>query len=160
MPEILKRRKSCHKCHKVYDKKLKTCKVCSSCHSITYCGQECQEEDWPRHRDNCIPVRVAVVDKQTGARGLVASKNFKKGEIIYAETALIVDEGSGTITLSEKIKMLSDEQKSQFYKLEVRDEKVRYCVDMRNRCGVLYCGDHVEVFYVINIRHCIAEWWW
>ena len=90
MPETLKNRKSCHKCHKVYDKKLKQCKVCSQCHSITYCGEECQEEDWPRHHDNCVPVRVAVVDKENGKKGLVASKNFKKGETIYTETALFL----------------------------------------------------------------------
>ena len=95
MPEILKKRTFCHKCQKVYDKELKTCKVCSACHSITYCGEECQEEDWPRHHVNCVPVRVGVVDKENGKTGLVASMNFKEGETIYTETALMIDETGG-----------------------------------------------------------------
>ena len=130
MPETLKNRKSCHKCDKVYDKKLKQCKVCTPCHSITYCGKECQEEDWPRHRDNCVPVRVAVVDKENGKTGLVASKNFKKGETIYTETALIVNDTDDSPPfesyekifdrhVKKKVETLSEEQKSQFYKLKV-----------------------------------------
>ena len=143
MPEIRKTRKLCHKCHKVYDKKLKTCKVCSSCHSITYCGQECQEEDWPRHRVNCVPVRLAIVNKLNGIIGLVASKNFKKGDVIYTETALIVDEGPDSMTSSrchEKVKMLSDEQKKEFYKLKVKDEE--YFSDLRMNYVNNYSHEH------------------
>ena len=85
MPEVKTDKKSCFKCRKVYDKKLKTRKVCQ-CHAITYCGQECQVEDRPRHRDNCVPVMVTEVGEK--GRGLVAARDIKMGErILIASTA-------------------------------------------------------------------------
>ena len=86
MPERRKNAKTqCFKCKNVYDKNMKI-KVCK-CHSVSYCGPECQREDWPRHRDNCVPVMV----KEYGAKGqgLVAAKNIKMGELILTDKAVV-----------------------------------------------------------------------
>ena len=60
---------------------------CPRCHTISYCSKECQEEDWPRHKWNCIPVMVTEIPGK--GRGLVAAKNFKKGDLIFTDTASI-----------------------------------------------------------------------
>ena len=85
MPEKRKNKtQKCHKCKKVYPKNMKQCKVCK-CHSVSYCGEECQREDWPRHRKNCIPVMVKEYGEK--GKGLVASKNIKMGELILIDKA-------------------------------------------------------------------------
>ena len=56
MPETLTDRNRCHKCDKTNKRKFSKC---GKCQSITYCSRDCQEEDWSRHEDNCIPVMVA-----------------------------------------------------------------------------------------------------
>ena len=85
MPEKRKNKtQKCHKCKKVYPKNMKQCKVCK-CHSVSYCGEECQREDWPRHRKNCIPVMVKEYGEK--GKGLVASKNIKRGELILIDKA-------------------------------------------------------------------------
>ena len=95
MPEIRKNAKSkCFKCKKVYDKNMVKCKVCKKCHSITYCSKECQVEDWPRHRENCIPVMVKEYGEK--GRGLVAAKNIKMGELILTDKAVVSKDDIGT----------------------------------------------------------------
>ena len=87
MPEQRRNaRKKCHKCKKVYDKDQKKCKVCK-CHSITYCGEECQREDWPRHIDNHVPVMVKEYGEK--GQGLVAAKAIKMGELILTDQAVV-----------------------------------------------------------------------
>ena len=117
MPENETDRKCCHKCHKKGKKKLSKC---ARCHSITYCSVECQREDWPRHSQYCIPVMVAEI--QGMGRGLVASKDFKKGEVIFKEPAAITIYTSHSYfiplpELKEKISKLSEEQRTKFYQL-------------------------------------------
>ena len=128
MPEDLTDRKCCHKCLHTVTGKRKLSK-CARCHSITYCGLECQREDWPRHREFCIPVMVTEIPGK--GLGLVASKNFKKGELIFKEIAAIsvkAREGAGVITLDmalevkNQVQNMSDEQKSKFYKLKPQKE--------------------------------------
>ena len=128
MPEIKKSRKSCHKCSKIYDKKLKQVKVCRNCHAITYCGKECQEEDWPRHLDNCVPVLITDVGEM--GRGLIAAKDIKMGEQILIDTvAISLDRKSeGSImtrevarSLKEQIKALPEEKTTQFMNLKYND---------------------------------------
>jgi len=122
MPESKTDKKSCHKCHKIYDKKLKQRKVCK-CHAITYCGEECQIADWPRHQDNCLPVMVTEVEDK--GRGLVASRNIKMGEQILVDTAVFpLSVPDGVVTrmvarsLKNQIQHLSKEKETKFYKLE------------------------------------------
>ena len=130
MPEDVTDRRCCHKCNMTVTGKRKLSK-CARCHSITYCGQECQREDWPRHRQFCIPVMVTEIPGK--GHGLVASKKFKKGELIFKETAAIslkAREGAGVITMDmaqgvkSQVQNLSDEQKSKFYKLKHKKESL------------------------------------
>ena len=118
MPENLTDRRCCHKCNMTVTGKRKLSK-CAQCHSITYCGQECQREDWPRHSQYCIPVMVTEIPGK--GRGLVASKDFKKGQIIFKDTAAITIKAPSYIVplheLKEQISKLSEEQKSKFYQL-------------------------------------------
>ena len=72
MPEFLTDRYRCHKCDKTGQEKLSKC---GRCEAITYCSRECQAEDWPRHKDNCVPVMIAEVGEK--GRGLVAAKDIK-----------------------------------------------------------------------------------
>ena len=87
MPENLTDRNKCHKCHKTGERKKDKLSKCGRCQSITYCSKECQEEDWPRHSDNCVPVMV----KEYGEKGLgmVAAKDIKMGEQILIDKAFV-----------------------------------------------------------------------
>ena len=126
MPETKKKRKYCHKCNKIYDKKLKQCKVCKKCHAITYCSEDCQVEDWPRHKDNCVPVMVTEVGEM--GRGLVAAKDIKMGEQILIDSVVISLDWnwkSDSImtrkvprSLKEQIQALPGEKASQFHDLK------------------------------------------
>lgn len=67
-----------NECQKTVTGKKKLSK-CSRCHAISYCGKECQVEDWPRHRYNCIPVMV----NEGKRRGMVvAARDNKMGELL------------------------------------------------------------------------------
>ena len=80
-------RQECFKCHETVtgNKKLSKCSS-SRCHSITNCGVECQEEDWPRHMNNYIPVMVTEIEGK--GRGLVASRD-KMGELLFLDKTVI-----------------------------------------------------------------------
>ena len=87
MPEKrMNARHKCRKCKKVYDENQEKCKVCR-CKSVTYCSEECQTKDWPRHIDNHIPVMVK--DYGEKGKGLVASKAIKMGELILTDQAVV-----------------------------------------------------------------------
>ena len=123
MPEFKTDKKSCFYCHKVYDKKLKKRKVCQ-CHAITYCGQECQVEDRPRHEDNCVPVMVTEVGEK--GRGLVAARDIKIGERILIDSLAIALDSTivtrkVTRSLKEQIQALPEEQATKFYNLKSLD---------------------------------------
>ena len=121
MPEDVTDRRCCHKCHTTVPGKKKLSK-CAQCHSITYCGRECQREDWPRHSQYCIPVMVTEISDK--GKGLVASKDFKKGQVLFQETAaIIVHAPSGIVPLQElkdQISKMSEEQKNKFDQLKPR----------------------------------------
>ena len=128
MPELKTDKKSFFKCHKVYDKKLKTRKVCQ-CHAITYCGQECQVEDRPRHKDNCVPVMITEVGEkgQGQGQGLVAARDIKMGEKILIDSLVIFLEGTklGDVitrkvarSLKDQIQALPEEKATQFHNLK------------------------------------------
>ena len=38
-------------------RKNKGIKKCNGCYSTWYCGQKCQREDWPNHRDQCQKIK-------------------------------------------------------------------------------------------------------
>ena len=48
----------------VIDSKCSVCrekkegiKKCNWCYSTWYCGQKCQREDWPKHKDQCLKIK-------------------------------------------------------------------------------------------------------
>ena len=83
MPETLTDRNKCHKCNKTGERKKDKLSKCATCHSITYCSKECQEEDWPCPRDNCVPVMVKEYGEK--GQGLVSAKDIKMGEQILTD---------------------------------------------------------------------------
>ena len=61
--------------------------VCGGCHAVDYCSRSCQRRDWTRHRRLCHPVIFKQLDHI--GRGLVATKNIKKGDLIFTAKAFI-----------------------------------------------------------------------
>ena len=139
MPEDLTDRRCCHKCQMTSTGKKKLLK-CGQCESITYCGQKCQREDWSRHRQFCIPVMVTEIPGK--GKGLVASKDFKKGQVLFRETAAItihVLSSSNIVPIQElkdQISHLSEEQKYRFYQLTPKDyfNKSQLAAAVRENC--------------------------
>ena len=98
--------------------------MCQECHSITYCGPECQREDWPRHIENCVPVMITEIPGK--GVGLVASKDFKAGQLILAETPVFRTLFNHNIRLTtrdfcEKICKMSADMKSKTSKLMAKE---------------------------------------
>ena len=87
MPETLTDRNRCHKCDKTGRRKKDKLSKCGRCQAITYCSRECQAEDWPRHKANCVPVMVKDIEGK--GRGLVAAKDIKIGELILIDKAVV-----------------------------------------------------------------------
>ena len=119
--EPLTDRQTCIKCNKSVTGKKKLSK-CNGCHAITYCGRECQREDWPRHAWNCVPVMVTEIEGK--GRGLVAARDIKMGELIFKDKAsikIVVDYhcgAPGSYTIEDLLDQLEDlptEAKLQFY---------------------------------------------
>lgn len=120
MPETITDRKCCHTCGKASDKKLSKC---GRCHAITYCGPQCQREDWARHSYHCVPVMISEIPGK--GRGLVASKDLKSGDLLFVDTAVIIlDSPEGMLTpsvaksLKDQIGKMSKEEKTLFYNLK------------------------------------------
>ena len=137
MPETLTDRFRCQNCDKTGKRKKDKLSKCGSCHAVTYCSKECQVEDWPRHKDNCVPVMVTEVEDK--GRGLVAARDIKKGEEILIDNIVItlgIPEGvltspiTPTITptiarsLKQQIQALPEEKVTQFYNLKKMDNFV------------------------------------
>jgi len=111
---------------------------CARCHSITYCGQECQRKDWPRHSQFCIPVMVTEIPGK--GRGLVASKDIKKGQTLFEETAAIAVHAPSFMVplkeMKEQISKMSVEQKSKFYQLKSKGSlnALQFAAALRENC--------------------------
>ena len=137
MPEDLTDRQRCYNCQMTVTGKRKLLK-CARCESITYCGQECQRADWPRHKEFCIPVMVTEIPGK--GKGLVASKDFKKGQVVFQETAAIIVHAPSFIVplkeLMEQICNMSEEQKNKFYQLTPTGvvHKVQIAAALRENC--------------------------
>ena len=100
--EPLTDRQVCCTCKKTVDGKKKLLK-CGGCHAITYCGQECQVADRPRHKWNCLPVMVTKIPGK--GRGLVAAREIKIGELIFVDKPVItVDSDFETGDLNDDMK--------------------------------------------------------
>ena len=137
MPEFyaepMKDRKCCSVCKKTVKGSKKVLLTCTNCHAITYCGVECQRDDWVRHEWNCVPVMVTEIPGK--GRGLVAAIDIKKGELIFRDKPMIklaanaersfVDPNFMT-SLKQQIDSLPSEARAQFYKLTTRNDAPDY----------------------------------
>ena len=126
MPESLTDRNRCHKCDKTGKRKKDKLSKCGRCEAITYCSRECQAEDWPRHKNNCVPVMIAEV----GKKGLVAAKDIKMGEQILIDSVAISMERKpfGDVvtrkfaqSFRDQIQGLPEEKATQFNNLSVNN---------------------------------------
>ena len=94
--------------------------------------------DWPRHIQYCIPVMVTEIHGM--GKGLLASKDFKKGEVLFKEAAaIVVHAPSGMIPLQdlkEQVSKMSEEQKTRFYQLAPKGNfrKVQLAAAFRENC--------------------------
>ena len=142
MPELyvepMTDRWTCFMCKKVATRKKKLLK-CAGCEAITYCSRDCQEQDWARHRYNCVPVMVTEIPGK--GRGLVAAREIKKGEQIFIENQSIklrirltvrgnysvdsVDEDFMK-SLKDQIENLPTEAKSLFFQLKTNPKSEDY----------------------------------
>ena len=125
MPEIYRDLLTCVKC----DQKGGSIKKCAKCFSVSYCGRECQVADWARHKRLCDPVMIKDFGEK--GRGLVASRDFKIGDLIMKDKAVVLSKITnedlnkneiGTfLCLGEEIRgqisQQTDEVKGDFLKL-------------------------------------------
>ncbi len=102
-------------------------------------------EDWPRHSQYCIPVMIAEIPGK--GLGLVASKDFKRGQLIFTETAVIsVHAPSGLVPLEEmmnQISNMSEEQKFRFYQQKPTGRVLRAQAEDAIR---LNCLEELDIF--------------
>ena len=82
MPERLRDLSKCVKCGEAGAKR------CSKCHAVSYCSKECQVADWARHRRLCVPLVIKEMGDK--GRGLVATRDFKMGDLIVKDKAVAV----------------------------------------------------------------------
>ena len=110
MPEVAREGVTCVSCASPGDKK------CTACHSVTYCSQKCQKKDWSRHKRLCMPVMVQKTEHK--GNGLIASRDFKMGDLILKEKACMSRgrEPGPEEALSQLNKMTADDR-SDFYNL-------------------------------------------
>ena len=114
---------TCFNCSKTGTGKTRLLK-CSKCLAISYCGRECQVADRPRHKWNCVPVMVTEYEGK--GRGLVASRDFKVGELIFIDKLAIqmpstecgLPDSEDVSSLMKHIEKLPSEAKKLFYRLE------------------------------------------
>ena len=119
--EPLTNRQECFNCHTTVTGKKKLSK-CAKCEAITYCGRQCQLEDWPRHKWNCVPVMVTEIPGK--GRGLVAAKDIKMGELLFTDKAVIKMNPEDTFeSLLEQVNKLPSEARALFHKLKVHDDR-------------------------------------
>ena len=60
---------------------------CAKYFSVSYWGQECQVGDWARNKRLCDSVMVKVFEEK--GIGLVASRDFKIGDLILTDNAVV-----------------------------------------------------------------------
>ena len=111
MPEIHRDLLQCVRCDKGGD----TIKKCAKCLSVSYCGRECQVADWARHKRLCLPVMIQEMGEK--GRGLVASRDFKVGDLIFNDKSAV------SITTSMLPHLDAQEIHAQVMKLPKKDQE-------------------------------------
>ena len=115
MPEKYSDLLTCAKCGKDGNKK------CSKCFSVSYCSRQCQVSDWPRHKGLCMPVMVR--DLGDKGRGLVASRDFKAGDLIFEENTIVKDVSDNLQFVSKNISLYGKRIVTQLSKLSESTQK-------------------------------------
>ena len=75
----------CSQCQKT----AKT-KACTACRAVYYCCKECQKKHWKEHKFQCKALPYKFGKSPELGRFLEASRDIKKGEILWTEPALVV----------------------------------------------------------------------
>lgn len=70
-------------------------KQCSLCHDISYCSQDCQRKDWPRHKSECTDKK-----SKTDIDQYLTSK---QKELKYDDFEVIKKLGDGNFTEIYKV---------------------------------------------------------
>jgi hypothetical protein len=88
-------------------------KKCSKCKQVTYCSEECQRKDWPKHKLDCREQEKTDEEKYTEAKQDF-KKNFEQPEEDSIETmlrkvavqtqAMKYVAGTGTRTVNRSVK--------------------------------------------------------
>ena len=125
MPEIFRDLLACVVCDKGGD----SIKKCAKCLSVSYCGRECQVADWTRHKKLCVPGMVKDFGEK--GRGLVASKDFKIGDLIMKDKAVV--ESTAEISMDiRKLKRFGDEIIQQLEKQSQETGKSYFDLTVNN----------------------------
>ena len=121
MPEVYRDLLTCVVCDKGGD----SIKKCAKCFSVSYCGRECQMADWARHKRLCDPVMVKDLGEK--GRGLVASRDFKIGDLIMIDKAVVtssaqvdlypLDVKDCGVNISRQLLQLPEDIRAEYFKL-------------------------------------------
>ena len=163
--EPIKDRQTCSKC-KLTVRGRKWLYTCERCHAITYCGEECQRDDWDRHVWNCVPAMVKEEIPGKG-QGIVAARNIKKGEEIFrdmpvislnetlnAEDELMVNPEFMTSLRKQINNLRPSETKSKYFKLTpIARANGPYTLVLNVRGGASYFDIlyHLSFIYIHKI---------
>ena len=113
--------------------------------------------DWPRHKDNCVPVVISEVGEK--GRGLVAARDIKVGERILIDSVVISVEStklSGVMTrkavrsLKEQIQALAAEKASQFQNITFSERDLKTLRQEK-------CFNEMKIFLSNKIERCNYE---
>ena len=90
---------------------------------VTYCSLKCQKKDWSRHKRLCMPVMIE--ETRDKGKGLIASKNFKMGDLIFKEKAVSTIRSKGkeaAMEILSQLNQMTEDERSDFYNL------TRFCL--------------------------------
>jgi len=62
---------------------------CTGCHETFYCSREHQKLHWRKHKNQCCAFKI-MSDDPTVGRYIIATRDLKPGELILAETPLVM----------------------------------------------------------------------
>lgn len=85
---------SCARCHVNEVQLQRRLLNCGGCRSVQYCSQECQRNDWSRHKQMCRHIRGDVPPTSTSSRTtmrMTGSAFFGLGECMREALLFVLD---------------------------------------------------------------------
>jgi len=82
---------TCPACGKIAETK------CTGCKQIYYCNRDCQKKHWKQHKPECKALPYRIGNSPDLGNFMVASRDLKKGEILFNEPPLCI--GPNAVTL-------------------------------------------------------------